>query len=182
MSDIDLVRKIGQGDKQALTAFYHGYRDIMLRLALSLAVDVNLAEDIVHDVLLSIVRSARHIKLKTSLKSYLAASIANRARTLLRDSKRLELMGENHDLDVNTGQIYQPDQWLILTESIRQLRDAMAQLPYEQREAVNLHIQGEMTFRQIADLQGESTNTVQGRYRYGLKKLRALLIKSEVKQ
>ena len=51
----------------------------------------------------------------------------------------------------------------------------MAQIPYEQREVVNLYTQGDLTFRQIARIQNASINTVQGRYRYGITKLRPLL-------
>ena len=52
---------------------------------------------------------------------------------------------------------------------------ALEQLPYEQREVVTLRMEADMTFRQIAALQQASINTVQGRYRYGLAKLRSLL-------
>jgi RNA polymerase sigma-70 factor, ECF subfamily len=51
----------------------------------------------------------------------------------------------------------------------------MAEIPYEQREVVNLYMQGDLTFRQIARMQNASINTVQGRYRYGIAKLRSLL-------
>ena len=51
----------------------------------------------------------------------------------------------------------------------------MAQLPYEQREAVVLHLQGAMKFKEIADLQKTSVKTVLSRYRYGLDKLRSIL-------
>jgi RNA polymerase sigma-70 factor (ECF subfamily) len=60
-------------------------------------------------------------------------------------------------------------------ESESLLRNAIAQLPYEQREVVVLHIRGGLTFRQIAAMQDVSINTVQGRYRYGLDKLRTML-------
>jgi RNA polymerase sigma-70 factor (ECF subfamily) len=49
------------------------------------------------------------------------------------------------------------------------------QLPYEQREVFILHVQGDMTFQQIAEQIGASINTVQSRYRYGIEKLRSLL-------
>jgi RNA polymerase sigma factor (sigma-70 family) len=63
----------------------------------------------------------------------------------------------------------------VLSEQLQRLSDAMAQLPYEQREAVALHAGAGMTFPQIARLQCVSVNTVQGRCRYGLQKLRSLL-------
>jgi len=55
------------------------------------------------------------------------------------------------------------------------LNNALAQLPYDQRETVILRAQGGMKFRQIAKLQCVSIKTVQSRYRIGLDKLRSLL-------
>jgi len=57
----------------------------------------------------------------------------------------------------------------------------MACLPYEQREVITLRIEANMTFRRIAALQRTSISTVNGRYRYGIEKLRSLL-NSEVKK
>jgi DNA-directed RNA polymerase specialized sigma24 family protein len=48
-------------------------------------------------------------------------------------------------------------------------------LPYEQKEALILHLQGGLMFKQIARLQQVSTNTAWSRYRYALKKLRLQL-------
>jgi RNA polymerase sigma-70 factor (ECF subfamily) len=61
------------------------------------------------------------------------------------------------------------------SELWRQLDYAMAQLPYEQREIIILHLQSKMRFRQIAKSKGVSVNTVMSRYRYGLDKLRSVL-------
>jgi DNA-directed RNA polymerase specialized sigma24 family protein len=55
------------------------------------------------------------------------------------------------------------------------LNKALAELPYEQRETVVLHLKGGMKFREIAAMQSVPINTVQGRYRYGLDKLRSIL-------
>ncbi len=63
----------------------------------------------------------------------------------------------------------------IFDEELRRLADALALLPYEQREVVVLHLKGDLTFREIAAVQGGSINTVQSRYRYGIEKLRSLL-------
>jgi RNA polymerase sigma factor (sigma-70 family) len=52
---------------------------------------------------------------------------------------------------------------------------AMAQLPPEQRRVIVLHVLGSLRFREIAQQTGESINTVQSRYRYGIRKLQILL-------
>ena len=51
----------------------------------------------------------------------------------------------------------------------------LARLPAEQREAIVLKIWQEYTFEEIGQLLGLSPNTVAGRYRYGLQKLRSCL-------
>jgi RNA polymerase sigma-70 factor (ECF subfamily) len=55
------------------------------------------------------------------------------------------------------------------------LAGALARLPLEQRETIVLHLKADMKFKQIARMQGISISTVQGRYRYGLSKLRTIL-------
>jgi RNA polymerase sigma-70 factor (ECF subfamily) len=64
---------------------------------------------------------------------------------------------------------------VIRDEELKQLAEALATLPYEQREVVVLHLKGDLTFRAIAKVQDASINTVQSRYRYGIDKLRSML-------
>ncbi|MHC4751843.1 MAG: sigma-70 family RNA polymerase sigma factor, partial [Planctomycetota bacterium] len=68
-----------------------------------------------------------------------------------------------------------PELSAVNSEEQQQLSTAIGTLPYEQREALILHLQGGLMFKQIAKLQQVSTNTVWSRYRYALKKLRSLL-------
>jgi RNA polymerase sigma-70 factor (ECF subfamily) len=60
-------------------------------------------------------------------------------------------------------------------EELRRLTKALGQLPYEQREVLILHSYSGMKFKTIAKQQDVSINTVQGRYRYALGKLRSML-------
>ena len=56
---------------------------------------------------------------------------------------------------------------------------ALTKLPAEQREVIVLKIWHEMTFDAIAGLLECSPNTVAGRYRYGMQKLKGILKGSE---
>jgi RNA polymerase sigma-70 factor (ECF subfamily) len=69
---------------------------------------------------------------------------------------------------------------LIDEEKAVQLFQALKELPYEQRETFVLHIQGDMKFREIANLQNVSIKTVQSRYRYGVEKLQKLLVRDNI--
>jgi RNA polymerase sigma-70 factor (ECF subfamily) len=169
-----LIWKFKRGSSDALCRIYQKYKGSLLRLASGLLNDTAAAEDIVHDCFVSFAQSSQRLRVNGNLKGYLTASVANRARNWNRAGQRRATAGPNE-----TGQILsgtkRPEQWIIQTEQFRQLNEALAQLSYEQREAITLHLQGEMKFKVIAELQGVSINTVQSRYRYGLDKLRSLL-------
>ena len=60
-------------------------------------------------------------------------------------------------------------------ETADQIRKHLVTLPDEQREVVVLRIKAGLTFKEIARIQQTTIPTVQGRYRYGINKLRSLL-------
>jgi RNA polymerase sigma-70 factor (ECF subfamily) len=64
------------------------------------------------------------------------------------------------------------------SEDAERLTSALAQLPLEQRETIVLHLNGGMKFKEIAKMQKIPLSTVQGRYRYGLDKMRTILKES----
>lgn len=169
-----LIWKFKRGSQEALRRLYEKYKNDLLKLAVALVNDTNAADDVVQDVFVNFAQSAARIRLAGNLKKFLATCVANRIRNDLRDRQRHETSG----LDDSDGIISDrngPEQWAILSEELELLSKAMAQLPYEQREVLGLYMQGGMTFRQIAKVQNISINTVQGRYRYGMNKLRSLL-------
>jgi RNA polymerase sigma-70 factor (ECF subfamily) len=61
------------------------------------------------------------------------------------------------------------------TPQERAAMQCLAQLPVEQRETIVLKIWNQYTFEEIGSLLSLSPNTVAGRYRYGLQKLRKQL-------
>jgi len=175
-----LIWRFKRGSSDALCRIYNKYKDNLLRLASALSNNQNAAEDIVHDFFVSFAQSPEKLKLKGSLKSYLATCVVNRVRNANIARRRQETTGLN-EAESAVSNSKRPEQWIIDSEQLRQLNDTLAQLPEQQREVIILHLQGEMKFKAIAELQGVSINTVQSRYRYGVDKLRSLLI-SEVEK
>jgi RNA polymerase sigma-70 factor (ECF subfamily) len=146
----------------------------MLRIAAGLLNEANIAEDIVHDVFVTFVNSAKDFQLTGSLRGYLTTCVANKARNLNRAKSRQRTINLD-EIEPVASNLKRPEQWIIDNEQFQQLNNAMARLPYEQKEAIILHIQGRMKFRQIAKLQKTSVKTTLSRYRYGIKKLRSIL-------
>jgi RNA polymerase sigma factor (sigma-70 family) len=161
------------GSREALSRIYEKYLNSLLTLAMALLNDTGAAEDIVHDVFVSFAKSAKSFKLRGSLKSYLGTCVINRARDRIRINQRRSMQPDTKDL--RNSDTNGPDQSVIYSEESMRLNDAIAQLPSQQREVIILRLKGEMKFKEIASLQGVSVNTIQGRYRYGLNKLRSTL-------
>jgi RNA polymerase sigma-70 factor (ECF subfamily) len=168
-----LILRFKRGSTDALRRIYEKYERAMLAVAFGLLNDHSAAEDVVHDVFVAFAQSAERLSPAGSLRSYLTTCTANLARDRCRAARRQSrcldrapAVGE--DTPSPLGEVLRDEQW-------RQLSDALSQLPYEQREAVVLHLKGGMTFQAMARAQGLSINTVQSRYRYGIEKLRSLL-------
>ena len=162
-----------RGSKDALRRIYEKYLNHLLTLAMALLNDAGRAEDVVHDVFVSFAGSTKDFKLGGNLKSYLTTCVMNRARDQIRANRRGPTqLDAAESLSSNLNG---PDQTIICSEESRKLNHAIAQLPDDQREVIALRLKGEMTFSQIAKLHNVSINTIQGRYRYGLNKLRSVL-------
>ena len=162
------------GSSEALCRIYKKYKNDLLKLASALLNDTNAAEDVVQDCFVSFAQSAERIKVSGNLKSYLATCVANRARNRLRARQHQETADPDEAKSAESNS-ERPEQWLIHSERLRRLNDALSQLPYEQREAISLHLRAGLKFKAIAKLQDASINTVQSRYRYGLDKLQSIL-------
>ncbi|HUV40550.1 MAG TPA: sigma-70 family RNA polymerase sigma factor [Sedimentisphaerales bacterium] len=179
LEDKLLVWKLRYGSRDALCRIYEKYRNDLLALAVALSNDKALAEDIVHDVFVSFAELAGKLQLRGNLKSYLAAGIANRVRNLRR-SKPQQPVGLD-EAAVIASSSDSPQRLAISAEQSQLIGSAMAQLPYQQREVIILHLQAGLKFRAIANSQGVSVNTIQSRYRYGMDKLQSIL-NGEVKK
>lgn len=173
MEDKLLVLRCKRGSTDALGRIYEKYKNDLLVLAIALLNNTSMAEDVVHDVFLSFVQTIEKFRLTGSLKGYLLTCVANRARNVNKVKQRRSVES-NPGEPVSSGPDELP-QSIMCNEQLEQLSDAMAQLPYDQREVVMLHFQAAMTFKRIAGSLGISVNTVKSRYRYGLDKLRLIL-------
>jgi RNA polymerase sigma-70 factor (ECF subfamily) len=174
-----LIRKAKAGCRESVRRIYELYKDDMLTLANALLNDIAAAEDVVHDVFVRFAQSLDKFKLRKNLKGYFATCTRNLARDRLRARKRQ--LDKLERLAVNGADDMTPPKLAEHVETCGLLRDALQQLPIEQRETVVLKIHTGLTFRQIADMQDITINTAQGRYRYGIDKLRSLIILEDVK-
>ncbi|MBP7050990.1 MAG: sigma-70 family RNA polymerase sigma factor [Phycisphaerae bacterium] len=193
MEDKLLVFRSRRGSREALTRVYEKYKADLLLLAMGLLNDKTAAEDVVHDVFVSFVRGLDRFRLTGSLKGYLLTCTANHARNWNKAERvrgsagragSAHRFGSNGEPDGGLSPPYEeagralaeePLETLVCNEQLEMLSGAMAELPFEQREVVMLHLHGRMTFQAIAKAVQISTNTAKSRYRYAMDKLRVTL-------
>lgn len=173
MEDRWLVSRCKCGDTDALRRIYTKYKNELLVLAVALLNDKAGAEDVLHDVFVTFVRGLDGFELTGSLKGYLATCVANRAKNYNRSARAGRV-------DMNQAQPAisnkpEPVETIILNEQLQKLSSALAQLPFEQRQVVTLHMQTRLSLRAISKSLGVGANTVKSRYRYGIEKLRSIL-------
>ena len=180
MEDKLLIRKLNRGSQEALCRIHEKYRDNLVRIAAGLLHDVHAAEDVVQEVFLRLIHNSGCYEVKKNLRGYLTISVVNRVRSLCRTG-RLQKAVCLDEIPQPEADCDPPDHGMICEEAYRHLYKAMAALPYEQKEALILRLQGGMKFKEIARLQEMPTQTVISRYHYGLRKLRSLL-NSEVEK
>jgi len=130
--DIQLVWKFKHGSEQALCRIYEKYNKDMLGLAIALSNNKSIAEDVVHDVFVSFAESVERIELKSNLRSYLLACVANHLRNLQRVKPYQRIPEEV--IENTSSQSDRPDNIIMAEEISQRINNAMANLPYEQQE------------------------------------------------
>ena len=167
-------KKTGKLSFKDIEKVYLSQKNSLLKLAYILVGSIENAEDIVQDVFLGFARAAGTKEYFSNIKGYLITAVLNKARNYYRDNKK----NSNEPLDCSDeiqSNTKSPEQWAILSEQLQLLSKAMGELPIKQREVVSLYMDGNLTFKQIAQIQDVSISTVQGRFRYGIEKLQWLI-------
>lgn len=149
---------------------YRAHKDRLLTATtVLLGGDQSTAEDILHDVFIQLVEQAASLQVKGKLRNYLITCCLNKTRDHLRRQdidRRVKQRSNNSPYD-DADQSEQME-----AEELRlKLLDFLARLPDSQREVVTLHVQGDMTFAEVADTLSISVNTAKSRYRYAIDKL-----------
>ena len=170
--DAELLKAAGTGDRRAFETIYARHKDLLYTVACHLLRDQSAAEDVLHDVFVSLARNAGSLQLTKSLSSYLVSSCINRCRDLGRRK------GVEPALDPACeapSECDSPANLAELRDESSRIHGAVSGLPPEQREVLVLRVFGQWKFREIAEQLSISINTAQSRYRYALDSLKRRL-------
>ena len=80
-ADASLLRRLRDGDEHAFVALVERYHSTMLRVALAYVPSAAVAEEVVQDTWLAVLRGLARFEERSSLRTWLFSILVNRART-----------------------------------------------------------------------------------------------------
>ena len=179
LADEEVMQLVQRGDPRAFELLYDRHGGASYSLAYRIVGKQGAAEDVVQEALLSIWRSRRRYDpTRGSVRTWILGIVHNRAIDGLRRSTVHERRRE--PLDAVEERFEAPERTdveVARREEARSVRGALATLPAEQRQTIELAYFGGFTQGEIADMMDEPVGTVKGRIRLGLDKMRRELVK-----
>lgn len=173
-----LVAAMARGDKTALGALYDQLAGPLYSLAHRMLGDASEAQDLLQDIFLQLWRTAASYETgRGSVFSWAATLVRNRAIDRIRmRQRRSELLAEAAP-DLQPAALGDADSAgsLWLREKADAVRTALADLPDDQREAIELAYFKGLTQQEIAARLDEPLGTIKARIRRGLLKLKERL-------
>ncbi|MDH3892670.1 MAG: RNA polymerase sigma factor [candidate division Zixibacteria bacterium] len=175
-TDMALVMDIRKGDKQALGKLVERHKKSAFRIALGLVGNKDDAFDISQEAFLRVYKSAKTFDTKQPFQPWFYTIIANLSRTWLRRrSRRENRMVDVDDVSWLLVDNRTPEQAVIKNETVANLRQALKELSFDDREIITLQHFRCMSYEEISDLLSIPKGTVMSRLYYARKKLAGLM-------
>ena len=188
-TDDELMAAFIVGDTAAMETLFLRYRQSVYSWLLRMTGDVTEAEDIYQDVWLKVIRHAADYR-SGSFRAWLWQIVRNKATdrmrkmspSLILDSP-ISAEGEGEETIVDQLSDDRAADALMQIEEVERRRvvcEAIEALPMAQREVVLLRINGELSFKEIADMLAAPMGTVLARMHKAVKSLKDTLAKKGI--
>ena len=163
-----LIARIRSGDDSAMGDLYDRYSGVVYGIALRVLGNTTAAEDVMQEIFLQLWRNPQAFRPERgSLAPWLAVIARNRAIDVVRKRRPEE---DIHELPI-AGSVDLEEE-AARKIAVEKVRGVLAQLPTEQRKALEMAYFEGLTQTEIAGKTGEPLGTVKTRIRSGLMALR----------
>lgn len=180
LSDEQLLARFAKGERASLEELFRRYRMLAYRIAYRLLGREEDALDAVQEGFIKALTHLQGFEGRSSFKTWLLRVVSNAALDLGRQRSRREAVSldarepSEQDLEPLLTQ-HDPGLGLEQEEMRALLNRALATLPEAQRRTFVLHVDGELNYREVAEVLDISIGTVMSRLFYARQKLRAYL-------
>jgi RNA polymerase sigma-70 factor (ECF subfamily) len=173
INDLKLIRRCQKGDQRAFEELYGRYRlQLYSYLGKLVPRDTHLVDDLFQQTWIRVLDNLDRYEHRQKFISWLFRIAHNLVIDHVRRHSRREMM----ELDERLADEDAEEAWEGLDREtlLQAVAQATADLSPEQQEVLALRQQG-IPFREIAEIQNASINTVLGRMHYAVKRLRRIL-------
>jgi len=177
LADEELMQLVYDGDARAFEVVFDRHAGPAFSLAYRMCGRRALAEEIVQEAFMSLWRStARYDRNRGSVRSWVLRVVHNRAIDTFRreHSSARHLISDDGIADALVARERTDDE-VERRSDARLVRTALAGLPPDQRQVIELAYFGGFSQSQIAEALGLPAGTVKGRMRLALRKLKVAL-------
>lgn len=185
LDESDLLRALQAGDDDAFVLIMQRLENPLRRYVRRLIGDTDAGDDIMQDVFFTLYRKCDHVDASRGLRPWLFRVARNRCYDELRRQGRFQSVSLDADDDAD-GQTFSlaetlPDpsapteelaHWLFMQMIVR---EAMERLPENQRQALILYAEEQMSYAEIAVATNTNPGTVRSRLSHARKTLRRLV-------
>jgi RNA polymerase sigma-70 factor (ECF subfamily) len=168
------LQRTAQGDRAAFEQLFRHYFARVFRYVVHLVREPTQAEEVVDDVMFELWRQAASFKGEAALSTWIYGIARHKALNARRGpaARRGEPLDATLPLaSADPGPAEQAE----AHDTLRTVLGAMRELPPEQREVVELALQHELAYEEIAQILACPLNTVKSRMFYARRKLREAL-------
>lgn len=170
----ELIARLQRAEPSAVGEVYDAHHAAVRAFAKRLLGDATSAEDLVHEVFLSLPKATRQFRGDSSIRTFLISIAVNHARHHVRAAvRRRRAISAYGELPASTSQ--DPEQDARRRELAALLTRALDDLPIEQRVAFVLCEVEERSARETASIVGAPEATVRTRLFHAKRKLREAL-------
>jgi RNA polymerase sigma-70 factor (ECF subfamily) len=163
-----LAHAFARRERWAFDEAYRRFGSLLYSVALKVLRNAEDAEDCVHDALVRVWKNRNAFTVdRGAVRAFLVVCVRNEAISRTRSQARRDRLAEQAGREARQVDELQISDFV----EERRVREALAQLPDEQRTALVLAYFGEKTHVQIAEQLGQPLGTVKSRIALGLRKL-----------
>jgi RNA polymerase sigma-70 factor, ECF subfamily len=173
-----LIERIQNGDTAAFEQLVRRFAEGLLSFAYAHVESVDIAEDLVQDVFVSIWGRRTEWAPRFSLKTYLYTAVLHRVSNFYRHRKVESSFRERLALERQEAQLRTPptaDALLTTAEFETHLLRAVDELPPKTREVFKLTRESHLTYKEVASMLGITVKTVEFHMSRAFRSLRARL-------
>lgn len=177
--DIELIKKIGTGDRASFEEFYRRYAALIYSTAFRVLNHQTDAEDVMQDVMFMIwEKSPMFDSARGKPLTWAITMTRNKAIDRLRSiQRRMRLHDEveNEVAQATPSTYHAPADSIETTEQSQIIRSAVIKLNKEQRQVIEMSYFGGMTQQEISERIRSPIGTVKARIRRGMLRLKKLV-------